>query len=88
MESSTEKKAILNRLRRAEGQIRGIQNMITVDNTCVDVITQLSAVRSSIDRTMGLIVAENLRECIENPVADADKQDQLIKKAIEMIVKK
>lgn len=88
MENVADKKAVLNRLRRAEGQIRGIQNMIIEDNTCVDIITQLSAVRSSIDRAMGLIVAENLRECVENPVADPDEQAQLIKKAIDMIVKK
>ena len=51
-------KNIMNRLKRTEGQIRGIQKMIDEDKECMDVITQLSAVRSSIDRVMGMIVAE------------------------------
>ncbi|MFR2688030.1 MAG: metal-sensitive transcriptional regulator, partial [Enterococcus faecium] len=48
-----ENKNILNRLKRTEGQIRGIQKMIEDEKECMDVITQLSAVRSIIDRVMG-----------------------------------
>ena len=47
-----EKKKVLNRLRRTEGQIRGIQKMIDEEKECIDVITQLSAVRSSIDLSL------------------------------------
>ena len=54
-------KNIINRLKRTEGQIRGIQKMIEEEKDCMAIITQLSAVRSSIDRVMGMIVAENLR---------------------------
>ena len=43
-------------------KLRGIQKMIQEEKECVDVVTQLSAVRSSIDRLMGLIVAENLKD--------------------------
>ena len=60
-----EKKKVLNRLRRTEGQIRGIQKMIDEEKECIDVITQLSAVRSSIDRVMGMIVAENLKHLLD-----------------------
>ncbi len=60
-----EKKKVLNRLRRTEGQIRGIQKMIDEEKECIDVITQLSAVRSSIDRVMGMIVAENLKHALK-----------------------
>lgn len=67
-------KSILNRLKRAEGQLRGIQKMIEEGTECGDVITQLSAVRSSVDRVMGLIVAENLKSCLENPAADTEVQ--------------
>jgi DNA-binding FrmR family transcriptional regulator len=52
-----DKKKVIHRLRRTEGQIRGIQKMIEEDKECIDVMTQLSAVRSSIDRVMGMIVA-------------------------------
>ena len=79
-----ENKNILNRLKRTEGQIRGIQKMIEDEKECMDVITQLSAVRSSIDRVMGMIVADNLKNCFENPEEQAAKLEQ----AIKMIIKK
>lgn len=81
-------KKIMNRLKRAEGQLRGIQKMIEEEKDCRDVITQLSAVRSSVDKIMGIIVAENLKQCLENPVSDSKIQAEKIDQAVEMIVKK
>lgn len=83
-----EEKKVLNRLSRAEGQIRGIQKMITDDKDCIDVMTQLSAVRSSIDRVMGMVVAENLKDCVENPNLDPDERSQKLEQAINMIIRK
>jgi DNA-binding FrmR family transcriptional regulator len=62
---------IQTRLRRIEGQIRGIGKMIGDDRTCEDVVTQLMAVRSSIDTVGALILDEHLCQCVdgfENPV--------------------
>lgn len=81
-------KTILNRLKRTEGQLRGIQKMIEEEKSCSDVITQLSAVRSSVDRIMGLIVAENLKNCLQQPVDDLEEQQAKIDQAIQLIVKK
>lgn len=81
-------KKIMNRLKRAEGQLRGIQKMIEEEKDCRDVITQLSAVRSSVDKIMGIIVAENLKQCLENPASDSKIQAEKIDQAVEMIVKK
>lgn len=79
---------ILNRLKRAEGQIRGIQKMITDGKECSEIIPQLNAVKSSVDRIKGVMVAENLKDCLENPANDKETQDEKIARAIEMIVKK
>ena len=57
---NTEKKDILNRLKRAEGQLRGIQKMIEDEQECIDIVTQLTAVRSSINRTMGLVISNQI----------------------------
>jgi len=81
-------KSILNRLKRTEGQIRGIQRMLEEEKECSDLVTQLSAVRSSVDRIMGLIVAENLKQCVENPDADPSEQADKIQKAIQLVIKK
>lgn len=81
-------KDILNRLKRTEGQLRGVQRMIEEEKDCADVITQLSAVSSSVNRIMGLIVAENLKQCLENPDSDAESQAKKIEQAVQLIVKK
>ena len=81
-------KDILNRLKRTEGQLQGIQKMIEDEKECVDVITQLSAVSSSVNRIMGIIVAENLKNCLENPDSDTETQKQKIDQAVQLIVKK
>ncbi len=77
-----------NRLKRAEGQIRGIQRMMEDERECQDVVTQLSAVRSSIDRIMGIIVAENLKECLENAELNGEEQEKKLNQAIQMIINK
>ncbi|MGX7132175.1 MULTISPECIES: metal-sensitive transcriptional regulator [Enterococcus] len=86
--TTEEQKKIINRLRRTEGQIRGIQKMMEEEKECIDVITQLSAVRSSIDRVMGMIVADNLKNCFENPEKDPKEQAEKLEQAINMIIKK
>ena len=55
-------------LKRSEGQLRGIQKMIEEERECIDIIAQLSAVRSSVDRVIELLITENLMECINNPL--------------------
>ena len=65
---ATDNKDIINRLKRAEGQLRGIQKMIEDDKECIDIVTQLTAVRSSINRTMGIVIRKKINQIIENPV--------------------
>ena len=84
----TEKKNILNRLKRAEGQLRGIQKMISEEQECIDVMTQLTAVRSSINRTMGLVIGNKINQIIENPVNNPKEQEDQLQQALDLIVKK
>lgn len=88
MLESDNQKQIINRLRRVEGQLRGIQKMIAEEKDCVNIITQLSAVRSGIDRTMGIIVAENLKQCFEHPNDNPEEQLEKMEQAIQMVIKK
>lgn len=84
----TDKKDILNRLKRAEGQLRGIQKMINEEQECIDIVTQLTAVRSSINRTIGIVIANKINQVIEEPVQDPELQEKKLAKVIEMIIKK
>lgn len=84
----TDKKDILNRLKRAEGQLRGIQKMIEEEQECIDIVTQLTAVRSSINRTIGIVIGNKINQVIEEPVQDPELQEEKLTKVIEMIIKK
>ncbi len=76
------------RLRRVEGQLRGIQRMMDEGQDCKDVITQLSAVRSGIERTIGIVVSENLIECVRaSENKDTDQMNELIGQAVNLLVK-
>lgn len=85
---TTDNKDIINRLKRAEGQLRGVQKMIEDDKECIDIVTQLTAVRSSINRTMGIVISNKINQIIENPVKDKEKQEEKLQKALELIIKK
>ena len=60
-------KDALNRLRRAEGQLRGVQRLLEEGADCRDVVTQISAVQSAIHRAGLRLMASGMRHCIANP---------------------
>ena len=58
------KKSLVNRLRRIEGQIRGVQSMIDEERDCRQILQQLSAVRAAIKSTTRVILQEYAAECL------------------------
>jgi DNA-binding FrmR family transcriptional regulator len=77
-----------NRVKRIEGQLRGILKMMEENKDCRDVVTQLSATRTAIDRTIGVVVSSNLVNCVQK----ADEQEEgnteeLIQEAVNLLVK-
>ncbi len=64
---------VVKRLRRAEGQIRGVISMIEDGRDCSDVVTQLAAVSRALDKAGFKIIATGLRQCIENDGAGLDQ---------------
>ena len=80
-------KSVVNRLKRIEGQIKGVLNMIEQNKDCKDVITQLSASRSAIDRTIGLIVSMNLEQCVRENIENEENTKELVKEAVNLLVK-
>lgn len=76
------------RLRRIEGQIRGVLRLMEEGQSCKDVVSQLSAVRNASDKAIAQIVAENLQQCIlEEQAAGGGDTGKLVKQAIELLVK-
>ena len=70
-----------------EGQLRGILKMMEENKDCKEVITQLSAVRSAVDRTMGVIVSTNLVDCVVEAQENGEKMDDVIREAVNLLVK-
>lgn len=75
------------RMKKIEGQLRGILRMMDEEKDCKDVITQLSAVRSAVDRTIGVIVTDNLVECLSKEDAASLDKNAVVKQAVELLVK-
>jgi DNA-binding FrmR family transcriptional regulator len=74
---------ITNRLKRVEGQIRGLQRMVEEQRECEAILTQLMAARAALDR-VGLLVAENfVRECLLT--ADGDVARQRVGRVLELV---
>ena len=82
------KSKYITRLKRSEGQLRGIQKMMEEDRDCVDIITQLTAVRSSVDRIIELMITENLTTCINQPLDDPEAQKERLEKAVQYLIKR
>lgn len=78
---------VKNRMKRIEGQVRGLLKMMEEGKECRDVVTQMTAVRSAIDRTAALIVSKNLEQCIREEQANGKNSEELIKEAVNLLVK-
>lgn len=76
--------SIKNRLKRANGQLNGILTMMDNDTACVDLITQLKAVRSSIDKAIGILSTQNLIQTIEHKF---NVKIDDINDAVELVIK-
>lgn len=82
------KSKYITRLKRSEGQLRGIQKMMEEERDCIDIITQLTAVRSSVDRIIELMITENLTTCINEPLEDPQAQKERLEKAVKYLIKR
>lgn len=72
---------LLNRLSRIEGQVRGIHRMVDEDRYCIDVLTQLQAVRAALSRVETMMLRDHLGHCIEGAISSGDAADQRAKAA-------
>ena len=80
-----DRKAMLNRLRRVEGQLRGIQRMIIEEKPCYDVLLQLSAARKAMKKACIEILKNYLQKCVHEAKApDFDNLEKLIEALIEI----
>jgi DNA-binding FrmR family transcriptional regulator len=78
---SNQKEALLKRLKRIEGQVRGLQNMIEEERYCIDILTQISAAQAAIDKVALALLDEHTRHCVvgaETPEAREEKTEEMM----------
>ena len=83
-EQSTSRNDMLIRLRRVEGQVRGVARMVEENRYCIDVLTQLQAIRAALSRVETEMLKDHLGHCIEGAIVSGDLAEQR-KKASELI---
>lgn len=70
------KSSVRKRLNRIEGQVRGLSRMVEEDRYCIDVITQIGAVRAALARVEEELLRDHVGHCVEHAIASGDKADQ------------
>ncbi|KUO95516.1 metal-sensitive transcriptional regulator [Ferroacidibacillus organovorans] len=78
---------MFNRLKRVEGQIRGVLEMMEKERDCKDVVTQLSAIRSAVDKAIAAIVVDNLEKCIRKEMEDEITTHDAVQQAMNLLLK-
>ncbi len=79
-----DKKLLINRLKRIEGQLRGLQRLIEEERPCKEVLVQLAAARSALDEVGIRVIAHGMKDCLEENHKNCEKA---VESAIELFIK-
>ncbi|MBC6004402.1 Copper-sensitive operon repressor [uncultured Clostridium sp.] len=87
--STNDKDLIIKRLNRIEGQVKGIQKMVEDERYCVDILVQISAIRSAINKVGNIILENHIKGCVANSIKEGnfEKSDELISELMQTINK-
>ena len=71
----SDKGALIKRLHRVEGQVRGIERMVEEERYCIDILTQISAVNTALESLAFKILDEHVRHCVAGALSSGDEAD-------------
>ncbi|GGI40695.1 metal-sensing transcriptional repressor [Mammaliicoccus stepanovicii] len=72
-----EKDKVINRLKRIEGQVRGIQNMVEDDRYCLDVLVQISAIQSALKNVGFAVTERHMQHCVSDAIQNGDGEEMI-----------
>lgn len=75
--TTDEKSAVMNRLKRIEGQVRGIQKMIEEDRYCVDILVQISAINAALKNVGFSLMERHTKHCVSHAVKSGDGNEAI-----------
>lgn len=89
LSSNNDKELLIKRLNRIEGQVKGIQKMVEEERYCVDILVQISAIRSAINKVGNIILENHIKGCVSNSIKneEVEKSEELISELMETINK-
>jgi DNA-binding FrmR family transcriptional regulator len=73
-----DKRELHNRLRRIEGQVRGLQRMVNEDAYCVEILTQIASVVSASERVALILLEDHVEHCVREAVEDGEKAEEKV----------
>ena len=74
-----DKEALIKRLHRIEGQVRGVEKMVDEDRYCIEILTQIAAVNTALESLAIKILDEHVRHCVAGALTSGDEEDALAK---------
>ncbi|WP_226037617.1 metal-sensing transcriptional repressor [Aquibacillus saliphilus] len=75
--TNDEKQAVVNRLKRIEGQVRGIQKMIEEDRYCVDILVQISAINAAMKKVGFSITERHIKHCVSDAIKSGEGNETI-----------
>ncbi|GGK08541.1 transcriptional regulator [Lentibacillus kapialis] len=75
--TDAEKQAVVNRLKRVEGQVRGIQKMVEEDRYCVDILVQISAINAALKKVGFSIAERHTKHCVSDAVQSGEGEEAI-----------
>ena len=79
------KDSLTRRLRRIEGQVRGIQRMVDEDTYCIDILTQISAVNGALDKVAVALLEDHLAHCVADSITSGVGGEEKVKEAAQAV---
>lgn len=84
---ASDREEVLSRLRKVEGQVRGIQRMVSDDVYCVDVLTQISAVVSGMEKVGLRLLRDHMKGCVSEAVASKSSAEEKVDEVVRVVEK-
>ncbi len=84
-----DKDILIKRLNRIEGQVKGIQKMVEDERYCIDILTQISAIRSAINKVGSIILENHIKGCVVNSIKEDNSEASIeeLMKTIDKFIK-
>jgi DNA-binding FrmR family transcriptional regulator len=84
-----DKDILIKRLNRIEGQVKGIQKMVEEERYCIDILTQISAIRSAINKVGSIILENHIKGCVVNSIKEDNSEASIeeLMKTIDKFIK-